>query len=116
MPRGNADNLKPVQTNEEARERGRRGGIRSGEVRRQRRTLREELLALLQTGDIQQQMTLALVNEALNGNAAGSVTKAFEVVRDTVGEKPVEKVMVAEVEQAVIDEVENAVLQEVEDE
>lgn len=31
--------------------------------------------------------------------------KAFEVLRDTAGEKPVEKVMVAEVEQSIIDEV-----------
>ena len=35
--------------------------------------------------------------------------KAFEVLRDTAGEKPVEKVMVAEVEQSVIDDVERMV-------
>jgi hypothetical protein len=49
---------------------------------------------------------VALVNEALKGNNAGSVTKAFEVIRDTIGEKPVDKVMVAEVDQNVINEVE----------
>ena len=36
--------------------------------------------------------------------------KAFEVVRDTIGERPVEKVMVAEVDQDIIDEVEAMVL------
>ena len=36
--------------------------------------------------------------------------RAFEVLRDTVGQKPVEKIMVAEVDQTVIDEVERAVL------
>lgn len=33
----NEDNLKPVRTTEEARERGRNGGIKSGEVRRKKR-------------------------------------------------------------------------------
>lgn len=35
----NNENLRPVQTKEEARERGRAGGIKSGKVRRQRKTL-----------------------------------------------------------------------------
>lgn len=38
--------------------------------------------------------------------------KAMEFARDTIGEKPAEKVMFAEVEQEVIDEVERAVLNE----
>ena len=43
VPRGenHKENLKPVQTKEEARARGRNGGIRSGEVRRQKKTARE---------------------------------------------------------------------------
>ena len=36
----NEKNLKPVRTKKEARERGRNGGIKSGEVRAQRKTLR----------------------------------------------------------------------------
>jgi len=83
-------------------------------ARNKRKTLREELLALL-SGDItdkkgrtvqaQTAMSNAILKEALSGN-----TKAFEVIRDTIGEKPVDKVMVADVEQSVIDEVEKAVL------
>lgn len=38
---GNNGNLIPVQSKEEARERGRRGGIRSGEVRRAKKTMRD---------------------------------------------------------------------------
>lgn len=38
---GANDNLTPVRTNAEARERGRAGGLKSGEVRRQKRTMRE---------------------------------------------------------------------------
>lgn len=79
----NEENLKPVRTKKEARERGSKGGIRSGEVRRERKTLREELLLLLSTGNTQEKISLALLQKALNGD-----TKAFEVVRDTVGEKP----------------------------
>ena len=83
----NEQNLKPVRTKEEARERGRRGGIASGKARRERKTLKEELLALLQSGDTQKNISLAMIQQALNGN-----TKAFEVIRDTVGEKPKEEV------------------------
>ena len=38
--------------------------------------------------------------------------KAWELVRDTAGQKPVERVMVADVEPSVIEEVERAVLGE----
>lgn len=81
------EDLKPVRTKEEARERGRRGGIKSGEVRAQRKTLKEELLLLLSQGDTQSKMSLALIQKAMNGD-----TKAFEIIRDSIGEKPVDKV------------------------
>lgn len=86
------ENLRPVSSTEEARERGRKGGLASGEARRKRKTLKEELLLMLSDGDIQEKISLALINEAIKGNNAGSVTKAFEVIRDTIGERPVEKV------------------------
>ena len=86
------ENLRPVSSKEEARERGRKGGLASGEAIRKRKTLKEELLLMLSDGDIQQKISLALINEAINGNNAGSVTKAFEVIRDTIGERPVEMV------------------------
>lgn len=37
----NEQNLRPVTSTEEAKERGHNGGIKSGEVRRRKRTLRE---------------------------------------------------------------------------
>ena len=88
----NEQNLKPVKSKKEARERGRKGGLASGEARRKRKTLKEELLLMLTDGDIQEKISIALINEAINGNNAGGVTKAFEVIRDTIGERPVEKV------------------------
>lgn len=81
------DNLRPVSSKEEARERGRKGGLASGEARRKRKTLKEELLLMLSEGETQKSVTLALIEKAMSGD-----TKAFEVIRDTIGERPVEKV------------------------
>lgn len=104
---------KVIQAGEEARELGKKGGIKSGEVRRARRTLREELTDLL-TEEItdkngrrmqtQKAISASMIKQALTGS-----TKAFELIRDTIGEKPVEKVMLAEVDQATIDEVEKMI-------
>ena len=90
----NEQNLIPnsERTPSELREMARNGGLASGEARRKRKTLKEELLLMLSDGDIQEKISLALINEAIKGNNAGSVTKAFEVIRDTIGERPVEKV------------------------
>lgn len=104
----NEQNLRTPST-EVAREIGRKGGINSAIAKRARKTLREELIALLESEDIQQKMSVSLIKEAIDGNKAGSVTKAFEVIRDTIGEKPVEKIMMAEVDPHVIDEVEGIV-------
>ena len=101
----NEKNLKPVSSKKEARERGRKGGLASGEARRKRKTLKEELLLMLSEGETQQSVTLALIEKAMSGD-----TKAFEVIRDTIGEKPIDKVMIADVEPSVIAEVEAMVL------
>lgn len=79
----NNDNLVPIKDGEEAKIRGRNGGIKSGIAKRARKTLKEELLLLLSSGNIQEKMSLAIIQEALNGNV-----KAFESIRDTIGEKP----------------------------
>ena len=76
-------------------------------TKRVRKTLREELLYLLSDGQTQTSLSVALINEGLKGN-----TRAYEIIRDTIGEKPVEKVAIADVEQSVIDEVESAVMGE----
>lgn len=81
----NSENLKQLSSNE-ARKNGRKGGIKSGEKRRARKALKEELLLLLESGDNQQKMSVALFQKALKGDI-----KAFEVIRDTIGEKPTDK-------------------------
>lgn len=82
----NSENLKPARSKSEAREKGKKGGIKSGEKRRERKALKEELLLLLSTGDTQKKLSLALIEKAMNGDV-----KAFEVIRDTIGEKPTDK-------------------------
>ena len=88
----------------------RRGGIASGIARREKRDLRRCLEMLLEkdittksgeTVSGAEAITAKLFEQALKGNV-----KAFETLRSTVGQDPVQKIMVSEVEQSVIDEVE----------
>lgn len=78
----NNDNLKTLSPSE-ARENGKKGGIKSGQTRRERKALKDELLLLLENGKIQNNICLALIDKAQNGDI-----KAFEVIRDTIGENP----------------------------
>ena len=90
MPKSDGyKNLIPTnkRSKDEARKLGKEGGIKSGEVRRMRKTMREELLAMLESGDIQENLCVALIDRALDGDI-----KAFQVIRDTIGEKPAEKI------------------------
>jgi len=61
---------------------GRKGGIRSGEVR----NLKSLLLKVLDDGGYDKMVEVAL-REMENGNP-----KFWELIRDTVGEKPTEKI------------------------
>lgn len=85
----NEENLVDLRdrTTEEQREIARKGGIASGKARAARKTLKEELLLLLEQGDTQEKISLALLQKAMQGD-----TRAFEVLRDSIGEKPTEKV------------------------
>ena len=103
----NTENLVSLadRTTEEQRAIASAGGKASGEARRKRKTLKEELLLMLSEGETQQSVTFALIEKAMSGD-----TKAFEVIRDTIGEKPIDKVMIADVDPSVIAEVEAMVL------
>ncbi|MCR0568352.1 MULTISPECIES: hypothetical protein [Erysipelotrichaceae] len=100
-------NLRPVTSTEEARERGKKGGQKSGEVRRQRKKFKEtlELLLHLPPGLSDQKETLlalgvdeddcdnqTLIAISMIQSAAAGDVKAAAWVRDTVGEKPTDKV------------------------
>ena len=113
----NDENLKPFneRTESEKRKIGTKGGQASGEARRRKRDIRLAMEALLEKqykgkgGEMlsgAEAIAIKQMEKALKGDA-----KAFELVRDTSGQKPVERIMVAEVDANVIDEVEKAVLE-----
>ena len=86
------DNLKPVRSKEEARERGAKGGKKSGEKRRELKTMRQMLNYLLEKDITNKQgekattleaVMVAQIKEALKGN-----TRAAQFIRDTIGEMP----------------------------
>lgn len=100
------DNLVPVRSEEEARAKGKKGGIASGKARREKKAMREtlnDLLSLpLQDGKVaslekikslaalkgknitvQEAIMLSQIQKAMKGD-----TRAAEYIRDTIGEKP----------------------------
>ena len=79
----NEQNLKPIRDSKRARELQEKAAQKQRENIAKRKTLREELLAILSQGNTQNKMSLALIEKAISGD-----TKAYEVIRDTVGEKP----------------------------
>lgn len=108
----NEQNLRPCEY-KLSQEEAKKGGIASGEARRKKRDLRLALEMLLEkefkdkkgtsrTGT--EVITAKLFEQAAKGNV-----KAFETIRATVGQDPVQKVQVAEVNQDVVKEVEKIV-------
>ena len=97
-------------TEEEAK----KGAQQTGEIRRKKRDLKmclnilmEQELSDEENGNTMsgaEALALKAFREALDGNP-----KFWEIVRDTAGQKPVEKVMVAEVEQSTLDDIEELV-------
>lgn len=104
----NDNNLIPNsdRSPKEVRENGRKGGKKSGEVRRAKKTMRETCEMLLamdcKIGNIKTKMkeigipeneqtnqmaiTISMLKSALNGNV-----QAFNSLRDTIGEKPINR-------------------------
>ena len=110
----NEKNLKPFtsdQSREKAAENGRKGGIASGVAKREKADLRKVIQTWLESQATTDKngnplsgaelMAAVAVKEMSKGSA-----RHWELLRDTAGFKPVEKVMIAEVEQSVIDDVE----------
>ena len=88
----NEDNLINLRdrTAEERKEIARKGAEATNKLLKERKTLKEELLLLLSQDNFQEKISLALLQKATTGD-----TKAFEVIRDTVGEKPKENIDLA---------------------
>lgn len=90
----NEENLIPMneRSEEEVRELGRKGGIASGETRRRKKAFKEALLYALET-ELEDGQTIqdvgidALMKKYMNGDL-----EVFKAIRDTIGEKPVDKI------------------------
>lgn len=88
-------NLKPVRTESEAKEKGKKGGIASGQSRRNIKSIREALKLYLaeattvETEEGQEKVTnaFAIAIAAAEKAKIGDV-QAMTFVRDSIGEKP----------------------------
>lgn len=103
----NSENLIPLnkRTKTEQRAITQMGGIKSGEVRREKRLLKDTIEMLLNNKptpeminecaekfgfnpkDLQEVITGGLISRAISGDP-----RAYEVLRDTAGQKPVDRV------------------------
>lgn len=89
----NEENLIPFNkmTEEQQRELARKGGIASQKKRKERKKFKEDLLLALETikdgKTIQEIGVEAILEKFMNGDI-----QAFTTIRDTVGEKPIEKI------------------------
>lgn len=103
------------RTTEEQREIARQGGIASGKARREKADLKRQLQVFLESDDYKDKhgnkmtgaelMVKVAVKEMSKGNP-----KFWELIRDTAGFKPIDKIQVTEIDQQAIDEVEAMVL------
>ena len=74
---------------------GRLGGIASGESKRRMKTFKEELMAILQEELVNSKGEKITVQENINRallvRAGKGDTKAYVIIRDTLGQKPVDE-------------------------
>ena len=105
-----AKNLKPVRTTEEAKERGRQGGLAAGRKRHMEATMRETLKAMLQCkvdlkSPVGQELKARMQALGFEGDPTVLVkvitdllfegdykVRTATFIRDTIGEKPVEQI------------------------
>jgi hypothetical protein len=110
-----SENLIPLnqRSEEDARALRAKGGKAAGEAKRRKKLLKDAANDLLDEiiknakGDEKlgsEALIMAQFKKALQGD-----TKAAEYIRDTAGQKPVDKIMLAEVDESVINEVERMV-------
>ena len=77
-----------AMTPERRHEMAKKGAIAAAAAKKRKKGLREALLRLMEEEGVQERLAEALVREATEGSRPGSAVKAFEVIRDTIGEKP----------------------------
>lgn len=75
----NEKNLKPVKTKSEARERGRNGGIKSGQVRREKRTI-QQILKTITDGDTTTLSQFASIARKLGLENDKSIKEVYSII------------------------------------
>lgn len=107
----NIENLRPFKAGKQARENGRKGGIASGQARREKRAMRDTASLILsmplnskaladvgaitlaetkgKNVTVEEAALLAIAKQAIEGDY-----KALEFLRDTAGEKPTDRLAV----------------------
>lgn len=90
----NEDNLVSLadRTTEEVREIAKKGGIASGKARRERKAFKEALLLALNTEYDKDKTVQDVGIEALMLKYISGDLEVFKAIRDTIGEKPTEKI------------------------
>lgn len=101
----NEKNLKPIRSKSEAREKGKKGGRKSGKVRREKRLLKDCMLELLDlpVAEVEEQKRLAsmgldekkidnraLLTSALFLKGASGDVAAFKEIKELIGEQKTE--------------------------
>lgn len=93
----NEQNLKPIRkgdlSSEELKKRQSNGGRKSAEARREKKLIKDRILERMGEDDWDA-MIDGLINRAMQTD------KAFELLRDTVGQKPIDKVAVTNIDQS----------------
>lgn len=86
---GGHDNLIPVRSTDEARRRGRKGGIASGESRRRKKTLRELFETIAETQVTGEKTRAALQKAGITGkDATNAAALALRIMGDAVKGNP----------------------------
>ena len=101
MGKANIQNLRTPST-EEAREMQKKSAEKRSQNIKERKLIRQVIEERLGGADLEE-----IVDNLID--RAKYDSKDFEVLQSALGQKPVDKVMVAEVEQSVIDDVERMV-------
>lgn len=84
--RSNENLIRGFSDPEKGKERARQAGINSGITRRKRKSMREEFEIALSIKGVQKSIIVAMIKAAQEGSVS-----AAQFIRDTIGEKPVEK-------------------------
>lgn len=90
----NDKNLIPLtkRTPREQKQISSKGGKRSAEVKKEKKLLKDLLQTILEMKDHEGVDNQTLITLALTEKAKMGDTKAFEVIRDTLGQKPKDQV------------------------